>query len=384
MAVLSKKEKRTRVRTSVIISTAAALSAAVAVLHVSIAFASPWYADTVCLPVAAFFAMVLRLVFGWAPFSAVEIIIYLLIIAAAALIVYCAVRGVRCIRAKRFSWEAFGRIAFAAIARLGLIAAAGYLLFALTWGACYARRPMADVLELDTRPRTAQDLYETARYALHKAQDISHRVERGGDGAMLGSFGEFKADVTDAFRETRGAFGVALGPAFDPKPVLMSRAMSYTSITGVYVPFTGESNVNTNLVPFTMPFTMAHELSHSAMVAREDEANFTAFLVCEGSDSAAVQYSGWAMSFLYLSNALYGADTQLHAQLWQEVGDHIRADFAAQSAYVDAHKGHVSEFTSSVNDSYLKAQRQEDGERSYGRMVDLMIAWYFDAQGHNN
>ena len=36
----------------------------------------------------------------------------------------------------------------------------------------------------------------------------------------------------------------------------------------------------------------------------------------------------------------------------------------------------AAEVSARINDSYLKAHRQEDGVKSYGRMVDLMLAYY--------
>ena len=36
----------------------------------------------------------------------------------------------------------------------------------------------------------------------------------------------------------------------------------------------------------------------------------------------------------------------------------------------------MQETVDQVNDSYLKQQKQEDGVLSYGRMVDLLLAYY--------
>ena len=38
----------------------------------------------------------------------------------------------------------------------------------------------------------------------------------------------------------------------------------------------------------------------------------------------------------------------------------------------------MKEVSKAVNDVYLKANDQEDGMKSYGRMVDLLLAEYFD------
>ena len=51
-------------------------------------------------------------------------------------------------------------------------------------------------------------------------------------------------------------------------------------------------------------------------------------------------------------------------------------DLAAHRAYWKQFEGPVSDLGSSVNDAYLKANRQQDGVQSYGRMVDLLLAEY--------
>lgn len=79
------------------------------------------------------------------------------------------------------------------------------------------------------------------------------------------------------------------------KPVVLSEPWSYTHITGVYTYFTGEANINVNFPDYTIPFTAAHELAHQRGIAREDEANFVAFLVCINSDDPYIRYSGSAI-----------------------------------------------------------------------------------------
>ncbi len=50
-------------------------------------------------------------------------------------------------------------------------------------------------------------------------------------------------------------------------------------------------------------------------------------------------------------------------------------DWKAYYRYWDRFAGPVQKATQAVNDTYLKAQGQRDGVKSYGRMVDLLLAW---------
>jgi len=51
-------------------------------------------------------------------------------------------------------------------------------------------------------------------------------------------------------------------------------------------------------------------------------------------------------------------------------------DLDALNIYWEKYDTPIEDFSSSVNNTYLKANMQQDGVRSYGRMVDLLIAEY--------
>ena len=54
-------------------------------------------------------------------------------------------------------------------------------------------------------------------------------------------------------------------------------------------------------------------------------------------------------------------------------------DLKWNNQFWDQYDGKVAEASTQLNDRYLKAHSQEDGVRSYGRMVDLMLAYYREA-----
>ena len=53
-----------------------------------------------------------------------------------------------------------------------------------------------------------------------------------------------------------------LGNYSKAKIILNSKLLSYTNITGIYSPFTGEANINTNQPSTSIPFTILHEMAH--------------------------------------------------------------------------------------------------------------------------
>ena len=107
----------------------------------------------------------------------------------------------------------------------------------------------------------------------------------------------------------------------------------------------------------------------------EAESNFIAYLACSESEDDYFRYSGNCLALLYSMNALYSANYELWYELRIQYPDYISADMAAQNEYVRAHDTKVAEVSDKVNDTYLKLNDQQDGVRSYGKMVDLLLAY---------
>ena len=156
--------------------------------------------------------------------------------------------------------------------------------------------------------------------------------------------------------------------------------MSYTHITGVYTFFTGEANINVAFPDYTVPFTAAHELSHQRGVARENEANFMAFLVCIRSEDAYIRYCAYLNLYEYVLSALAGADSQMYAKAYAKAPECVKGEMAAYSEFYQKYKeSTVSEISGAVNNTFLIIQGTE-GTKSYGMVVDLAVA-YFKEQG---
>ena len=164
-----------------------------------------------------------------------------------------------------------------------------------------------------------------------------------------------------------------------PKPVLFSRQiLSPLQIAGIFSPFTIEALYNADMPDSQIPFTALHELSHLSGFMREDEANFIAFLACRESNDYDLLYSGYINALSYLLNAYDGDD---FIDLIHTIPEQVRVEFAYRWSYWNSFLekpagAAVAAVSNAVNDAYLKSQGQQDGVKSYGRVVDLLIADY--------
>lgn len=249
-------------------------------------------------------------------------------------------------------------------------------LFVGLWGVNHFAPSIAQRVGLTVTEYSKDQLLSTTRYMAQQASQWADWVDRDENGDMAVNFSRLAARAGEGFdrlEEENDFFDLD-----DPmvKPLLGGEGFSYLGVTGIYIPFTGESCVNPNTYNASIPFTMCHELSHSLTVAPEDEANFCAFLACLNNEDPAFQYSGWYTAFVHTYNALKKADPAAAEQIWNGLSQSLRRDCDQATQHYDQYEGSVQDTAKKFNDAYLKAFQEESGIQSYGEVTDLLIAWY--------
>ena len=165
--------------------------------------------------------------------------------------------------------------------------------------------------------------------------------------------------------------------AVSPKPMLFSRMLSALNFTGFFFPFTGEAEFECDDSPeCLLPATIAHELAHVRGVAPEQTANFVAILACDTSGDPLYAYSGYLLGYIHLSNALYGASYEKWLEIAQQVCQTANEDILANNAYWQQFESPVSKAADSAYSGFLQSYDQELGSKSYGAVVDLLVAYY--------
>ncbi len=308
---------------------------------------------------------------GWIPFSLAEILVpFLAVLAIWALIKWV----ISLIKNKEARWI----VLRSGILNLLLVVSIVYFAFIALWGLNYNRQSLGTILGLDVRDSDVQELVMMTEVLLENTNALREMVKEDERGVMV----PFDS-VTESFSRAREGYLAAAEyiPGFDgvygkPKPLLFSPMIAYTNIWGIYIPFTAEPNVNMKVPTPMMGSTMMHELAHQLGFAREDEANYIAFLTCSLHPDVDFQYSGHLSALNYSLNAIYGQDVDAYEDLHSRLSEGVKRDYAENSRYHQKYDGPVKEAFSKSNDVYLKANNQADGERSYGRMVDLLLAQY--------
>lgn len=253
-----------------------------------------------------------------------------------------------------------------------------FSIFVLNFAAGYRTTTLDKRLELDRAEVSAQELYDTAEILAQALNRETANVSfyENDFSRMPYTISELNDKLNDAYTGFAERYSFIHHADSRFKPVLISELMSYTHITGVYSFFTGEANLNVHFPDYTLPYTAAHEMAHQRGIAREDEANFIAFLVCIESDDAYMRYSAYLNLYEYVVVALRQADRELYYKSLAHLNREIGAELDAYSRFYDRYRhSTASKVSSTVNNTFLQSQGTV-GTRSYGMVVDLAVAYY--------
>ncbi len=306
----------------------------------------------------------------WLPFSVAELLILLLPVILVALIVI----------GYRSCDDDSARSLWIYSAKLFSLLCVIWVIFVWNFAAGYSGTTLDRRLNLERTEVSAQELHQTALILSEQLSELSDEIlfpNKDGSSVMPYSYKEMNQKLMDAYDKYAETHEFPDHFYSRVKPIMLSGLMSYTHITGVYTFFTGEANANVHFPDYTVPFTAAHELAHQRGVAREDEANMIAFLVCMESDDAYIRYSALLNVYEYVASALYSADKTLYASVYQTLSPTIIQEELAYARFFEKYGDNaLAKISETTNDIYLQSQGATAGTRSYNLVVDLTVAYY--------
>lgn len=308
---------------------------------------------------------------GWLPFSLLEFGFYTLILYFLLHILYRLIKMLQ----MPSTWKQ--QLLTWLIHTLHLLCVL-WLSFALGWGFNYFRQPLSTSLHLKTSATPREDLIDLYAYLIENANAIRPSLTEDSSGYMT---------ISDSFTSVRNRASIGynvLGETYSffngsyakPKGFLISPLMNYTGITGIYSPFTGEANVNTAILPQSMPVTALHEMAHQRGFAKEAECNFIAFLAGTMHPDMDFQYSAYLLAIAYTSQTLAQVDYEALVTLNQTLSEKVMNDINHNNSFWQHYEGPIEKASSSVNNSYLKANGIKEGTANYGEMVTLLLNYY--------
>lgn len=248
-----------------------------------------------------------------------------------------------------------------------------YFLFVFAVAPSYGTTSADTLFSIDAKPIKSDEIYKASQILAGEINDLADEIDYnyGSFSKMNYSLDTLSEKLMTDYDTLCGKYPFLKNFKSRLKPIALSEPMTYTHISGVYTYYTGETNINTNFPDYSLPYTSAHEMAHQRGFGREREANLVAFLVCEGSRDPYIRYSGKLTMLDYLGNVLAAIDPELYREIFYSLDIRVRCELVSYSDFFEKYRNSTaSEISGAVNDIYLKANGQKEGEKSYGLVVD--------------
>ncbi len=336
-----------------------------AVLYIMFIYNTP-FADFFNENISQFIRTVFAKITSVFPFSLAEAIIFTMPVTAFLTL--------RCIfRHMDTHPHGFGRSVVSLISVVALL----FSVFTLNVASGYRSTTLDVKLGYATGDVSVDELKATAEYTVEKLNALADSINFTPGGSVRSyTHSDTVKKAVSSYDKLEEKYGFVASFGAPVKRLAISPLMTYTHISGIYTFFTGEANLNTNYPEYINVFTIAHEMAHQRGIARENEANFIAYLVCTESDDVYMQYSGHLNMFEYLMSALYKVSINDWEKLYSRLDSRVYDELVSYSEFFEKYNNSTaSEVTGTVNDIYLQSQGTP-GTKSYGMVVDLAVEHY--------
>lgn len=312
------------------------------------------------------FAIVLRFLFGWIPFSIGDVLYF----AAGCWLLWKIIKNAKLLYQKKYTWPLFARKFWKCI----LLCTGIYIVFNILWGLNYNRKGIAWQLHLPAISYDSSNLKLMQELLLQKVNETRKILanKKMAYPAEKDLFNRAKACYDDA----SVIFPFMNYKAASVKSSFYGLLGDYLGFTGYYNPFTGEAQVNTTVPKFLLPYITLHEIGHQLGYAKEDEANFSGYLAAASSHDTLFQYSAYLDLFVYANREVYYFDSTASKLAVTQLSPGVKADILEWKRF---NKKYTSIFEPAISwlyGKYLQVNQQPQGLRSYNEVIATLLAYY--------
>lgn len=306
-----------------------------------------------------------RILLGWVPFSVGDILYALLIIIA--------------IRHSIVNRISIKKKPLMFLRDIVMVASIVYFSFHLLWGFNYYREPLAKTLGLPEK-HNQQDLVDFVDRLITKTNEIHLQISGDADSMVQVPYSKKEIfDITlEGYRSLEKQYPIFTYHHPSIKKSIFSTPLTYMGYGGYLNPFTNEAQTNARLPNFRFPVISGHEIGHQLGYSAENETNFIGYLVTVGNGDPFFQYSAYAYALSYCLNELARRDKTLFEEQYNKINLGIRKNYKEVVDFWEAHENPLEPVFKSIFNSFLKANNQAQGIRSYHGVVSLLVTYYQD------
>lgn len=253
-----------------------------------------------------------------------------------------------------------------------------YFAFHLLWGFNYYRMPLHQSLNLKA-DYTTEELMAFTKELIKKSNNIHEKLANN-DSTKI----ELPYTKTEIFEKVEYGYSVLSKTypqlAYEPqslKKSIYSLPLTYMGFSGYLNPFTNEAQVDGLIPIYKFPTTSCHEVAHQLGYAAENEANFIGTLAAINNNDLYFKYSGYTFALRYCLVEIFKRDKDIYKALLETVNLGIRKNYNEVQEFWQSYQNPLEPVFEKTFDTFLKANNQSAGMKSYNYVVALMVN-YFD------
>lgn len=310
-----------------------------------------------------FLSNTFRFLLGWIPFSIGDLLYTSLVLLA---IIYLYKQGRSILKNKLIL-----------LRDIAMVLSIAYFTFHLMWGFNYYREPIATKFEIE-ETKEYQELVDFTRQLIKKTNNLQTSITK--DTAMGVSI---PYTQKEQFQKTlKGYEQLSKKHPFlnyqqpSIKTSLFSKALTYMGYAGYLNPFTNEAQVNGLLPNFRFPVVTGHEIGHQLGYSAENETNFIGYLVTANNEDVYFKYAAAAYALGYCLNDVRRGDPEIFNNLVSELNGGVKLNFQEMSVFWNQYENPLEPIFKSIFNSFLKANNQSQGIKSYNAVVSLLIGYH--------
>ncbi|TLP80595.1 DUF3810 domain-containing protein [Maribacter sp. ACAM166] len=310
-----------------------------------------------------FISKFFRFLFGWVPFSVGDLLYFALILSA---LIYL-------ITQRKSIWQ--HKLIF--LRDIAMVLSVTYFTFHMMWGLNYYREPLAIKLKL-IETKDYQELVDFTQKLITKTNEAQLKITKDSSLAVVIPYTQneiFNMTVAGYNNlEIIHPFLMYTTPSV--KTSLFSTGLTYMGYAGYLNPFTNEAQTNGILPNFRFPVVVGHEIGHQLGYSAENETNFIGYLVTAKNKDAYFQYAAYAYALGYCLNDIRRGDQEVFDRLIPSLNPGVKSNFQEMAIFWNSYKNPMEPVFKSIFNSFLKANNQPEGIKSYNAVVSLLVAYH--------
>jgi hypothetical protein len=326
-----------------------------------------WVEENYATNIYPVISKIQRAIFGWIPFSVGDIFYAFLLL----VVLFKTGQLCKTILKKQFNRDYL----LTGLKQIIFFFLLIYVLFYGLWGLNYSRPGIKYQLSLDMHPYSLNDMDTLTGLLQQRLNFYAGSVNEKQRDTINKKKNLFEK-ATEAYAYAENNFSILAYNPQSVKPSVYSYLGNYLGFQGYYNPFTGEGQVNTTIPRTLEPFVTAHEIAHQIGYARENDANFVAFLACRSYPSDIFRYSLYFEMYSYSISELFRKDSMLAKSFSGSLHPQAKKDFKEVKNFYKKNANSVEPVIAWLYGNYLEANNQPEGKRSYNQVVTFLIAYY--------